>query len=91
MATEAVVAELRFRDGLRKKITVKVENNLSSLISGVQELNTNVSRLLSELVELESTCGQGEACGTGEKDDSDEGDDAPQSSDIQPPAKRSKC
>uniref|UniRef100_A0A8C2WTU6 Uncharacterized protein n=1 Tax=Cyclopterus lumpus TaxID=8103 RepID=A0A8C2WTU6_CYCLU len=80
MATEAVVAELRFRDGLRKKITVKVENNLSSLISGVQELNTNVSRLLSELVELESTCGQGEAC-----------DDAPQSSDIQPPAKRSKC
>jgi len=65
MATEAVVAELRFRDGLREKISVKVDNNLSSLISGVQELNANVSRLLSELVEREHTCGRGETGATG--------------------------
>lgn len=53
----AVIAELRFRDGQREKISVKVENNLTSLIKGVHELNANVSRLLSELVEREKTRG----------------------------------
>ncbi|KAK9532062.1 hypothetical protein VZT92_010427 [Zoarces viviparus] len=88
MAAVSVVAELRFRDGQREKISVKVENNLCSLISGLHELNANVSQLLSKLVEREKTG----ACAEGEEDDedSDEGDDEPQSSYLQPPAKRSK-
>lgn len=59
----AVIAELMLRDGQREKISVKVENNLCSLISGVHELNTNVSQLLSNLVEQEKTCGD---CAEGE-------------------------
>lgn len=58
----AVQAELRFRDGLREKVSVNVENNLSSLIGGIRELNTNVSRLLGELVEREKArdaCAEG--------------------------------
>lgn len=58
----AVQAELRFRDGLREKVSVNVENNLSSLIGGIRELNTNVSRLLSELVMREKARG---ACAEG--------------------------
>lgn len=57
MADVAVLAELKFRDGLRQKICVQIENNLSSLIRGVKELNTNVSQLLSELVEREKARG----------------------------------
>ncbi|XP_037607153.1 uncharacterized protein si:dkeyp-55f12.3 [Sebastes umbrosus] len=83
----AVLAELRLRDGQKEKISVKVENNLSSLISGVQELNGNVSRLLSELVEQEKTRGD---CEEGEDEDGDEGDDEPQDLQLQPPVKRSK-
>ncbi|XP_035507764.1 ran GTPase-activating protein 1-like [Morone saxatilis] len=98
----AVSAELKFRDGMRQKICVKVENNLSSLINGVHELNENVSRLLSELVEREKARGD---CADGEDEDeegSDDDDDddeeeeeepepeVPQNSKPEPPAKRSK-
>uniref|UniRef100_A0A3Q3NCJ3 Si:dkeyp-55f12.3 n=1 Tax=Labrus bergylta TaxID=56723 RepID=A0A3Q3NCJ3_9LABR len=61
----AVRAELMYRDGQREKLSVKVENNLNSLINGIQELNVNVSRILSELVEREKE----------EEDDSDEDDE----------------
>ncbi len=57
MAAPTVFAELKFRDGLREKISVKVENNLNSLIGAIHELNENVSRLLSELVEREKARG----------------------------------
>lgn len=57
MAAAAVFAELKFRDGLREKISFKVENNMTSLIEAVQELNTHVSRLLSDLVEREKDRG----------------------------------
>lgn len=59
----AVSAELRFRDGQRQNISVKVENNLRSLINGINELNANVSHLLSQLVEREKDRG---ACAVGE-------------------------
>ncbi|XP_039980933.1 uncharacterized protein si:dkeyp-55f12.3 [Xiphias gladius] len=92
MAGVAVLAELKLRDGQRQKICVQVENNLSSLIHGINELNVNVSQLLSELVEREKARGD---CAEGEEDeeDSDEEDDEPedsQFSELQPPAKRSK-
>lgn len=63
MAAVTVSAELKFRDGQRERICVKVENNLNSLIQGIHDMNTNVSRLLSELVEREKcrgSCGEGE-------------------------------
>uniref|UniRef100_A0AAQ4QAB5 Uncharacterized protein n=1 Tax=Gasterosteus aculeatus aculeatus TaxID=481459 RepID=A0AAQ4QAB5_GASAC len=78
----AVIAELMLRDGQREKISVKVENNLCSLISGVHELNTNVSQLLSNLVEQEKTCGD---CAEGDDEENE-----PPSSYLQPPAKKSK-
>lgn len=57
MAAVTVSAELKFRDGLREKISVNVGNNLSSMISGIHELHTNISQLLSELVEREKSRG----------------------------------
>ncbi|XP_034555824.1 uncharacterized protein si:dkeyp-55f12.3 [Notolabrus celidotus] len=72
MAPVAVRAELVYRDGQREKVSVKVENTLSSLISGIHELNVNVSRLLSELVEQEKAHG---VCAEGEEDDSDDDDE----------------
>uniref|UniRef100_A0A3Q3EVV4 Uncharacterized protein n=1 Tax=Labrus bergylta TaxID=56723 RepID=A0A3Q3EVV4_9LABR len=89
----AVRAELMYRDGQREKLSVKVENNLNSLINGIQELNVNVSRILSELVEREKVggvCAEGELCE--EEDDSDEDDEPeePPKSEVQPPAKRCK-
>uniref|UniRef100_A0A8C9YZ60 Uncharacterized protein n=1 Tax=Sander lucioperca TaxID=283035 RepID=A0A8C9YZ60_SANLU len=81
MAAVAVLAELRLRDGHREKICVKVENNLSSLISGIHQLNADASRLLSELVERENP--------RQEEEESDEEEER-QNSQPQPPAKRSK-
>lgn len=52
--------ELRLRDGQRQTVSVQVETHLSSLIRGISELNQNVSQLLSELVEREKVCAQGE-------------------------------
>lgn len=57
MATAALLAELKFRDGVKEQIRVNVQNNLSSLIAAVQELNTSASRLLSELVKQEKSQG----------------------------------
>uniref|UniRef100_A0A3Q1BB88 Uncharacterized protein n=1 Tax=Amphiprion ocellaris TaxID=80972 RepID=A0A3Q1BB88_AMPOC len=56
MAAE-VLAELKFRDGHREKIIVKVDNHLNSLIKGINQLNRSVSQLLSELVERENARG----------------------------------
>ncbi|KAM7396082.1 hypothetical protein PAMA_007381 [Pampus argenteus] len=89
MAGTALVAELRFKNAHKEKISVEVENHLSSLIRGILELNPNVSRLLSELVEREKNRG---ACAEDEeKEDSDDDEDEdPQNSELLPPAKRSK-
>ena len=53
-------AELRFRDGQKEKLSVKVEPDLSSVISGVQELRSTVKILLSGLVEQERAGAGGE-------------------------------
>ncbi|XP_069581197.1 EKC/KEOPS complex subunit GON7 [Brachyistius frenatus] len=95
MAERAVLAELRFIDGRREEVRVQVENNLSSLIRGVNELNANVSRLLGELVEREKVhgdCSQGEEDeeDSEEEEDDDEEPEDIQNSELQPPAKRSK-
>ncbi|CAK6982530.1 uncharacterized protein si:dkeyp-55f12.3 [Scomber scombrus] len=77
----AVRAELRDRNGHAQKISVNVESMLTSLIRGMRELSPEVSRLLSELVEREKTCG---ACAEGDEDDADEEDEE------DPPVKRSR-
>lgn len=63
MAALTVQAELKFRDGQREKIAIKVENSLTSLVSGINKLNVNASQLLTVLVEQEKSlghCAQGE-------------------------------
>lgn len=57
MAAAVLLAELKFRDGVKEQISVTVENNLTSLIAAVQELNGVTSRLLSDLVEREKSRG----------------------------------
>uniref|UniRef100_A0A3Q1G095 Uncharacterized protein n=1 Tax=Acanthochromis polyacanthus TaxID=80966 RepID=A0A3Q1G095_9TELE len=91
-----VLARLKYRDGQREEIIVKVDNHLTSLISGINQLNASVSQLLSELVERENTrgdCAQGELVrGEEHKEDSDEEDEPEDSptSEPQPPTKRTK-
>ncbi|KAK5902965.1 hypothetical protein CgunFtcFv8_006787 [Champsocephalus gunnari] len=80
-------AELRFRDGQKEKLSVKVEPDLSSVISGVQELRSTVKVLLSGLVEQERAGAGGEE---EEQEESDEGDEGLQKARRQPPAKKSK-
>ncbi|KAM4522557.1 uncharacterized protein PAE49_002215 [Odontesthes bonariensis] len=87
MAAAAVRGELRLRDGQTRNISVPVENNLKSLITGLHELNGNVAQLLNELVEREGARGAG-APGT-EDEDSDE-EDGESNSEVQPPPKRSR-
>lgn len=57
MAAAALRAELTFRDGVKERMSVNVQNNLKSLIDGVRELSADTSRLLSELVEQEKSRG----------------------------------
>ncbi|KAL3051999.1 hypothetical protein OYC64_004704 [Pagothenia borchgrevinki] len=82
-------AELRFRDGQKEKLSVKVEPDLSSVISGVQELRSTVKILLSGLVEQERAGAGGEE-EEEEQEESDEGDKGLQKARLQPPAKKSK-
>ncbi|KAF0024069.1 uncharacterized protein si:dkeyp-55f12.3 [Scophthalmus maximus] len=91
MSGMALSAELQFRDGQRRKICVQVENKLSSLITGINDLIVNVSQLLSELVEQEKSHGD---CAVGEEDEvSDEEDEEredPPDYELQPSTKRFK-
>ncbi|KAI9528219.1 hypothetical protein NQZ68_021860 [Dissostichus eleginoides] len=87
-------AELRFRDGQKEKLSVKVEPDLNSVISGVQELRSTVKILLSGLVEQERAGAGGEEEQEQEEEEeqeeSDEGDKGLQKARLQPPAKKSK-
>ena len=57
MAAVSVSAELQYRDGQRRSLSVQVENNLPALIGGITELSEHASRLLTELVERERARG----------------------------------
>uniref|UniRef100_A0A3B3E035 Uncharacterized protein n=1 Tax=Oryzias melastigma TaxID=30732 RepID=A0A3B3E035_ORYME len=78
---------LRYRDGKSRNLCVRVDNSLSSLISGVNELSVNSSVILNELVEQEKPRG-GQAREEESSDDEDDEDEL--KSDPQPPTKRSK-
>uniref|UniRef100_A0A8D3DZ36 EKC/KEOPS complex subunit GON7 n=1 Tax=Scophthalmus maximus TaxID=52904 RepID=A0A8D3DZ36_SCOMX len=85
MSGMALSAELQFRDGQRRKICVQVENKLSSLITGINDLIVNVSQLLSELVEQEKSHGDYEV-----SDEEDEEREDPPDYELQPSTKRFK-
>lgn len=58
MAQLSLNAELLLRDGKREKTCVQVQNNLTSLMRGINELNVKVSLLLTELVQREKGAGE---------------------------------
>lgn len=53
MATCELKGELKYRDGHTKQFTVKVDDNLKSMISGVKKLSADISDVLTVLVEQE--------------------------------------
>ncbi|KAL6486462.1 hypothetical protein MHYP_G00058540 [Metynnis hypsauchen] len=75
MAACELKGELRFRDGETKTITVKAENNLKSIISGVKKLNSEVSEVLTSLVEKEKCLGADGNKGSSPVDDEEDEDD----------------
>ncbi|KAB5540127.1 hypothetical protein PHYPO_G00097750 [Pangasianodon hypophthalmus] len=51
----ALKGELKGKDGRTSKFTVEAENNLKSLIEGVKKINSEISVVLTELVEEEKS------------------------------------
>ncbi|KAI4899338.1 hypothetical protein NFI96_014588 [Prochilodus magdalenae] len=99
MAACELKGELKYRDGETKKITVKAENNLKSIISSVKKLNSDISEVLTSLVEQEKCLtgngNKGDSVEDEEEDDSDEQEDAEETPVVKPnsdgpPAKRLK-
>ncbi|XP_037393298.1 uncharacterized protein si:dkeyp-55f12.3 [Pygocentrus nattereri] len=101
MAACELKGELRFRDGETKTIAVKAENNLKSIISGVKKLNSEVSDVLTSLVEKEKCLSGDGNKGSSpvdeeeDEDDSDEQEEAKDTTVVKsnsdgPPAKRLK-
>ncbi|XP_036437834.1 FK506-binding protein 3 [Colossoma macropomum] len=102
MAACELKGELRYRDGETKTMIVKTENSLKSLISGVKKLNSEVSEVLTSLVEKEKCLsGDGNKRDSPvdeeeDEDDSDEQEDAKETAVVKsnsdgPPAKRLKA
>lgn len=50
-----VKGELKYKDGRTSKFTVETENNLKSIIEGVKKINSEISVVLTELVEEEKS------------------------------------
>ncbi|KAL7888364.1 hypothetical protein AOLI_G00033380 [Acnodon oligacanthus] len=101
MAACELRGELRYRDGETKTITVKAENDLKSVISGVKKLNSQISEVLTRLVETEKCLSGNGSKGSSavdeeeDEDDSDEQEEAKETTVVQsnsdgPPSKRLK-
>lgn len=50
MATCELRGTLKYRDGDTNEFTVKTENNLKSIITGVKKLSADISGVLTDLV-----------------------------------------
>ncbi|XP_071391703.1 uncharacterized protein [Centroberyx affinis] len=97
MAAVTLQCELKYRDGLKKKIDVNTENNLTSMMAGIKKLNAEVSQLLTELVAREKLFSGGDCDDDEKEEDSDEDEETekPKTSSRvpeppEPPAKRSR-
>ncbi|XP_035986326.1 DNA topoisomerase 1-like isoform X2 [Fundulus heteroclitus] len=91
MEAECVRAELRFRDGQNRTLSVRTGAGLGALRTAISELNQQASQVLTELVDSE----RARAVEGDDDDDDDVGDDDSDeedglNSDLQPVAKRSK-
>lgn len=53
MATCELKGELKHRDGHTNQFTVKVDDNLKSMITGIKALSADISDVLTVLVEQE--------------------------------------
>ncbi|XP_066533730.1 EKC/KEOPS complex subunit GON7 [Hoplias malabaricus] len=104
MAECELRGELRYRDGETRRFTAKTENNLKSIIGSVKKLNSEISEVLTSLVEQERAGATGSRKDGGdtnvdddeEQSDSDEQDDATEPAAVKPnsegpPAKRMKA
>nr|XP_055042494.1 uncharacterized protein si:dkeyp-55f12.3 [Misgurnus anguillicaudatus] len=95
MAMCELRGELKYRDGHTNQFTVKVDDNLKSMITGIKKLNADISEVLTVLVEQEksSTGNSKEDVDDDEEGDSDEEDAAIKKdtkSNTEPPKKRKK-
>ncbi|XP_036406555.1 uncharacterized protein si:dkeyp-55f12.3 [Megalops cyprinoides] len=99
MAACEVRGELKYRDGQTKEFVVKAENNLKSVLAGVQKISADVSEVLTELVLQEKGTaenGKGDFDGGDEEDDDSDEEEEDNSkakqtaTSAEPPAKRSK-
>ncbi|KAL2082010.1 hypothetical protein ACEWY4_021828 [Coilia grayii] len=96
MATCELRGTLKGRDGQSSLFTVKIENNLKSMITGVRKLNADISDVLTDLVLKERGNEKGDIQPNDEEDeeDSDGENNEPQKtfkilpSSQEPPTKR---
>ncbi|KAF4071155.1 hypothetical protein AMELA_G00281820 [Ameiurus melas] len=100
----AVKGELKCKDGRTSRFTVEAENSLKSIMEGVKKLSSEISVVLTELVEEERSLDaeRGECRARGEEEqDEDEDEDGDEEDDgatetaavklkSKPPAKRLK-
>ncbi|XP_072553431.1 uncharacterized protein [Salminus brasiliensis] len=105
MAACELKGELKYRDGQTKTFTVRTENNLKSVISSVKKLSSDVSEVLTSLVEQEkclTASGNGDSRVDGEEEEEEEEGDGDEQDDVEetavlksnsggPPAKRLKA
>ncbi|XP_057208373.1 uncharacterized protein si:dkeyp-55f12.3 [Triplophysa rosa] len=95
MATCELKGELKYRDGRTNQFTVKVDDNLKSMISGIKKLSADISDVLTVLVEQEkgSTGNIKDVDDDDDEDDSDEEDNNTKKdtkTNTEPPKKRKK-
>ncbi|XP_056621050.1 uncharacterized protein si:dkeyp-55f12.3 [Triplophysa dalaica] len=94
MATCELKGELKYRDGQTNQFTVKVDDNLKSMISGIKKLSADISDVLTVLVEQEKgSTGNIKDADDDDEDDSDEEDNNTKKAsktNTEPPKKRKK-
>ncbi|KAG9344866.1 hypothetical protein JZ751_010557 [Albula glossodonta] len=97
MAACELRGELKYRDGETKEFVIKAENNLKSILAGVQKMSKDASEVLTELVLQEKgSVGNDKGVDDEEEEESDEEDDeiktknGTKASSTEPPAKRTK-
>ncbi|XP_027003312.2 parathymosin [Tachysurus fulvidraco] len=69
--------ELKCKDGRTTKFTVEAENNLKSIIEGVKKINSEISVVLTELVEEDRglNADRGECLAHADDDEEEEDDE----------------
>ncbi|XP_066550379.1 uncharacterized protein LOC136716871 [Amia ocellicauda] len=97
MAACELRGELKYRDGTTKEFVVTSENNLKSILFGLQKLSAEVSTVLSDLVLQEKGLNSGADSNASEDEDEEDSDEEEEESQpkskgstVEPPPKRPK-